>query len=269
MMLISLRFSLSRYSAAKITQTTDNFKFNPYKKFIREHPLLITNLFDFDRSGVESRSTIPPQFHSRSRAYAVRFNQKSKSLASLVPLRRFPINSSDGEELSGLLGRRISADRRHRRLQGIIFGRETATPELPSRVFGFSKRPRTTFVNALKTPYKFRKYHTYVIRTITMMNIHARLCKTKREKCKTKNCMLSFAMLITAASRILCVSIIRIIKSAIPVGRQFEFDHNNNRVRISGTSAAIKFRELYHGFEIRNPRNAEKRDGSTDGLRGF
>lgn len=47
----------------RVTQTTDDFKFNPSKKSIREHPLLITNLFDFDRSGVESRSTLPPEFH--------------------------------------------------------------------------------------------------------------------------------------------------------------------------------------------------------------
>lgn len=32
--------------------------------------------------------------------------------------------------------------------------------------------------------------------------------------------------------------------------------------------STIKFGELYHGFEIRNPRNA-RRDGGADGLREF
>lgn len=56
-----MRFSPPRRA---VMQTTDDFKFNPNKKSIREHPLLITDLFSFDRSGVESRSTLPLQFYS-------------------------------------------------------------------------------------------------------------------------------------------------------------------------------------------------------------
>lgn len=133
-----------------VTSHADGTKFNPNKKSIREHPLLITNLFDFDRSGVESRpspATSPPS----TRARGGRFNRKSKSLASLVPLWRFPINSSDDEGLPGLLGRDKCADRRQ--TPRIIFGR-TVPRRRDSPCLAFSaSRDRT---NRLYQRRKFR-----------------------------------------------------------------------------------------------------------------
>lgn len=153
-MLIQLRFSPP---CRAVMQTTDDFKFNPNKKSIREHPLLITNLFGFDRSGVESRSTLPLQFYSPAPLCALRLNRKSKSLASLVPLRRFPINSSDGKGLPGLLG--WCKCRQTTDSGDNLWPRNRATPIRPvSRVFDFTKlRDRATTLLPREIPRKFRR----------------------------------------------------------------------------------------------------------------
>lgn len=72
-------------------------------------------------------------------------------------------------------------------------------------------------------------------------------------------------MLNIAASRILCVSIFHAIH-----GQPFRQTVSSNLIITITRHANFRYErgdkvsgKLYHGFEIRNPRNAEKRDGSA------